>query len=182
MRYEVFPEGGRSVSGERVRDGDKLDPRLLIPTWAPSPHLIAFTAIITLNLAGKETGGWLTLSCAEEETEAQELNTPWGLPAMAHTDGKPDPALWSSSPPRCPLWERPPGSPVLIASLRAGPCSPIASSDAGPLLRPDFPSEIPPTWSMCHGCTSPSRAGTRGRKVRQQGTKFKEVLTPCCED
>lgn len=70
MRYEVFPEGGRSVSGEQVSDGDKLDPRLLIPTWAPSPHLIAFTAIITLNLAGKETGGLLTLNCAEKETEA----------------------------------------------------------------------------------------------------------------
>lgn len=75
---------------------------------------------------------------------------------MACTDGKPDPALWSSSPPRYLLWEWPPGSPVLIANLRTGPCSPIASIDTEPLLRPDFPSEIPPTrcpqaWSMGSG-------------------------------
>lgn len=157
MRYEVFPEGGRSVSGEQVSDADKLDPRFLIPTWAPSPHLIAFTAIITLNLAGKETGGLLTLNCAEEETEAQKRNTPCGLPAMAHTGGK------LTQPCGPPLHHAAYcgnglliANPVLIANLQTDPCSPITSSDAGPLLRPDFPSEIPPTrgpqaWFMGPG-------------------------------
>lgn len=156
MRYEVSAQKGEVVC-HAPRESiawRSLSPGSLSPLGHPPPTSCCistsvycpsdtFTAIITLGTWEGDRGVVNTLIVQRRKLRSRNKILHVASHQWYTQMGTLIPPLWYSSPPRCLLWERPPGSLTLTVTLWAGPCGLITSSEAGPLLGSEFTSENP---------------------------------------
>lgn len=102
-----------------------------------------FTAIITLGTWDGDRGVVNTLIVQRRKLRSRNKILHVASHQWCTQMGTLIPPLWYSSPPHCLLWEWPPGFLTLTVTLWAGPCGLITSSEADPLLEPEFTSENP---------------------------------------
>lgn len=122
---------------------DTLPPPHVVSVLQFTAHQTPFTAIITLGTWDGDRGVVNTLIVQRRKLRSRNKILHVASHQWCTQMGTLIPPLWYSSPPHCLLWEWPPGFLTLTVTLWAGPCGLITSSEADPLLEPEFTPENP---------------------------------------